>query len=599
MGRKANNMPVSKKKIKNKANRQIQGKSGFGKRREVGRKATARIREKGIVKIDHGEDPEKATKKEPQKSYTALAKEQETKFQEAEKARAKEEATGGRRKKGKRKRRRDAANNVEAAEPESEVVDAPLGSNADIREGTVQFQEEEDFGGGGGDDANGSGSGSSCAATGLLLKSGSAVIVCGLQGACELNGRVGHCLKWDGAKSRWLVRLSPGGDKLLKSENIKLHCPLLRPEAIVRLVGLQSMPGLNGTTATCVSWHPARGRWLVRSEDGSERMLKPENLVVRVTKPSDLQLGCSVSLIGLNAAPELNFKLATCLRWDKGKQRWLVRTDGGMSKLLKLENLEVLGCQAVPQICPAVTQLVYVCEEEEDKLKRLVDLVHKMRQEEKAGVRPRALMLIFCRLAETAERIVGRLKDMQFGCSLVHANALKDKREYEEREFRLDRRRFLVVATDGAGSGSSGSALASAAVRRRENVDCLHHVVNLDAAPSFEEYRRRVGLLTAAARARVVEKNDETVLVDGFVYSFLTQQDGQASRELLTVLENSRAHIDPGLRNLVEVVAKKAAAAASGGAPADPDTSKHRQKRPRRRSKPEKPSSEAAAQVEP
>ena len=48
------------------------------------------------------------------------------------------------------------------------------------------------------------------------ISQGSVVRLCGLKGAAHLNGFTGTCEEWDGAASRWVVRLQSGERKSLK-----------------------------------------------------------------------------------------------------------------------------------------------------------------------------------------------------------------------------------------------------------------------------------------------------------------------------------------------------------------------------------------------
>lgn len=52
------------------------------------------------------------------------------------------------------------------------------------------------------------------------ISQGSAVRLWGLKSAAHLNGFTGTCEEWDGAASRWIVRLQSGERKSLKPDNL-------------------------------------------------------------------------------------------------------------------------------------------------------------------------------------------------------------------------------------------------------------------------------------------------------------------------------------------------------------------------------------------
>merc|ERR1712039_466080 len=53
----------------------------------------------------------------------------------------------------------------------------------------------------------------------------------------------------------------------------------LRRDAIVRLVGLQESPNLNGTLGTLLHFNDEKERWLVRlNEDASNVLVRPANM---------------------------------------------------------------------------------------------------------------------------------------------------------------------------------------------------------------------------------------------------------------------------------------------------------------------------------
>merc|ERR1719223_2274237 len=138
------------------------------------------------------------------------------------------------------------------------------------------------------------------------LTPGQRVRVVGIVARPEMNGMEGVVAAWDDAQSRWRVRMSDGSGKLLKPTNLEvlnvaadehelasvpanastpqaidsqtaLH-DALAPGQRVEIVGLQSCPELNGAMGVVVELDAGQGRWKVRMDDGSGKMMKASNL---------------------------------------------------------------------------------------------------------------------------------------------------------------------------------------------------------------------------------------------------------------------------------------------------------------------------------
>eukprot|EP00929_Paragymnodinium_shiwhaense_P056017 TRINITY_DN28040_c2_g1_i1.p1 TRINITY_DN28040_c2_g1~~TRINITY_DN28040_c2_g1_i1.p1 ORF type:complete len:641 (-),score=113.63 TRINITY_DN28040_c2_g1_i1:18-1817(-) len=442
-----------RKKIKDKNNKQIRGKGGLGKKRAAGRKQKADVKSASyFVKVyPKGQDPEE--KKQQQVSYVKLAKEQEEKA---------------------------AANDGKPQEPEG---DAPSFERSHlptdgVRKKTVDVDAEA-----------ASGAAGPSSQTAAALRTGCAVYLVGLQGAADLNGKLGKCVRWDAEKQRWLVSLPGGEQKLLKPENLKVkvevaqqHQPKsgLAPGATVRIHGLQTAPDLNGKHGTLDSWDPAKRRFKVRLTTGEEKLLKPENL--KAVRQKELQAGTSVKLVGLQSAPELNGKIGTCVHKDSQKGRWLVRLDGGLEKFLKAENLSILMSEEQPKISHVVRQVVEVLPSS-DKLDKLSSFVVKVRLEEKKGKRARSLMLVLCNCPRSLEQLSESLNYKQIPHAVLHPDHSEVKRQNNVHDFCLENKRLMVAL------GNKGADFADVAL------DSLGYLIHYDFPHSLSAYSSRLSKL--------------------------------------------------------------------------------------------------------
>ncbi|CAL1140292.1 unnamed protein product [Cladocopium goreaui] len=115
--------------------------------------------------------------------------------------------------------------------------------------------------------------------------------------------------------------------------------------SVVILQGLSKAPQLNGRTGTvAASVDGATGRCQVLLADNSVKSLKVENL-------REVLTGAVVRLKGLQAAPELNGKLAECGELELTSQRYSVTLADGKETIKKVKepNLEVVGRYLQPK----------------------------------------------------------------------------------------------------------------------------------------------------------------------------------------------------------------------------------------------------------
>eukprot|EP00933_Yihiella_yeosuensis_P002200 TRINITY_DN10363_c0_g1_i2.p1 TRINITY_DN10363_c0_g1~~TRINITY_DN10363_c0_g1_i2.p1 ORF type:complete len:563 (-),score=132.01 TRINITY_DN10363_c0_g1_i2:931-2619(-) len=498
MGRKSNNMPLRKKKIKDKNNFQIQGKAGCGKKRAKGRERQSKERTKESINLERGILPDKQKEKEKQISWVELAKQQEEKALAAQQKVPEAEPP----KKGKKRKAKAAAQ--EKKHPQG--LEHTRVSREDLRTNCVHFDYQDETKCDEGQEAQ---------KASPKLEPGSLVSLFGLQSAPDLNGRLATCINWDSAKGRWRVTLEgSGSEKLLKPQNLKT-ARLLCPFTPVRLVGLQSSPELNGKTGTCKIWDSAKSRWLVKLDDGGERLLKPGNLGIA------FRSGSSVRLTGLQAS-HLNGISATCIQWDKIKERWHVRLEEGLEKFLKPENLEAHGPQELPPLSPLISQKVHLCEEKQ-KLEEILQFLKKLRVDEKKGSIDRALMVIFCTEAAAVTEVSNFLSGRQFSCLRLVEQSEQKKLL---REFNLEKKR-IIVTTDSAARGL-------------QNVEHLHFIFNYDFPSDMKQYCQRASLL--------LPKDCENPVSRCYHSFFSSQSPSDLAKELLSFLQRTKAQIDPALK---------------------------------------------------
>lgn len=344
--------------------------------------------------------------------------------------------------------------------------------------------------------------------------------LCDLQGAPELNGKLATCIRWEAEKERWRVTMQDNGtEKLLKVQNLKMARPL-SPGTHVRLVGLQHSPSLNGKSGTCTLWDQSKHRWVVKLEDGGAKFLKPGNLEIA------FRTGFTVRLVGLEAASELNGTTGLCVRWEKLRDRWLVRIEGGSEKLLRGENLEVCDSEP-PAVAPWVRQTLRVCEEK-DKLDLLLAFVKKVRSDEKKGLVERAYMIIFCKDLEKLNAVYDALSQKQFSAIAFREES---KQKFVLQALSLDQKRIIVTTHETA--------------RSLRSFEHLRHLIYYDFPSDVNHYCNRI--------SRLLQQNRNDGDVDiGFVHSFFTRRPFSVVQDMLSLLEKSKSVMDPALKALLD-----------------------------------------------
>jgi len=118
------------------------------------------------------------------------------------------------------------------------------------------------------------------------LRKGLRVRATGLEARAELNGCGGVLVQALCEEGRWKVDMDDGSRKVFRAEHLACAAPgssgdavLLTVGALVRTVGLQSRPELNGRRGTLLSIDEASGRWAVRLEgDSVDKCIREANL---------------------------------------------------------------------------------------------------------------------------------------------------------------------------------------------------------------------------------------------------------------------------------------------------------------------------------
>lgn len=187
--------------------------------------------------------------------------------------------------------------------------------------------------------------------------SGTSVLVKGLQGASQHNGKRGTVQQFDGAKGRYVVDL--GGAALsLKQENLQQrveNCEVL---------GIQSKPELNGEMGSIVDFDAEKGRYQFKFKNNKTASLSAGNIIMpdgTRCRIDGLQGGkyrgrtqsLRQSANGFDArrmaerrlsvitAPQHNGSLGQVVSYDRVAGRYEVKVAG--NKHLKLKVVNVLS----------------------------------------------------------------------------------------------------------------------------------------------------------------------------------------------------------------------------------------------------------------
>lgn len=143
------------------------------------------------------------------------------------------------------------------------------------------------------------------------LADGMRVVVYGLQARGDLNGQEGTLVEYDYDQGRWRVRMDDGSGKLLRAVNLK-PCTELTGSS-------QALPSPVGAVPEVAS--PAQHA---------------------ASASSDLVPGMRVRIVNLKARSDLNGKEGELREYVEDEERWKVWMEDGFGKMLRPGNLEIL-----------------------------------------------------------------------------------------------------------------------------------------------------------------------------------------------------------------------------------------------------------------
>jgi hypothetical protein len=169
-------------------------------------------------------------------------------------------------------------------------------------------------------------------------------------------------LGWDGVSSRWRVQMceakegSPAIQGLFKADVLEPLDYPLSSGMTVFIAELKSQVAMNGQSCEIIEFDEESSRWKVQLEDGSGKLLKPENVCIKsgyrcedaagghrlVPSNGELSPGMRVCIHGLLINKSTNGECGTTSSWDAEEQRWRVNMDNGARKAFKTANLRLL-----------------------------------------------------------------------------------------------------------------------------------------------------------------------------------------------------------------------------------------------------------------
>lgn len=149
------------------------------------------------------------------------------------------------------------------------------------------------------------------------------VLVRGLAGAAQHNGKGGEITSFDDSSRRYTVELEDGDVVSIKGENLLQPC-------VGEVTGMVSKPELNGRSGRVREYDEAKGRYHVEVQ-GQVVSLKPDNLIL----PKDTR----ARVVGLVSQLQWNGKVGKVLDFDRERGRCAVQMSEEHQLMVKLENL--------------------------------------------------------------------------------------------------------------------------------------------------------------------------------------------------------------------------------------------------------------------
>jgi len=160
------------------------------------------------------------------------------------------------------------------------------------------------------------------------LQEGTTVTIRGLTKAAEHNSKIGKIAGWNEQKGRYEVSLDREETLSLRPSNLTQRCS-------VEVTGIESQPGLNGSTGEVINFNDESGRYMVKlrqkMENGRDTIgLQPQNLL--------LQKSTRVIVTGLSNEQH-NGQMAQIIEVDREALRYTVQCQNGKQIKIKLENV--------------------------------------------------------------------------------------------------------------------------------------------------------------------------------------------------------------------------------------------------------------------
>jgi ATP-dependent RNA helicase DDX5/DBP2 len=181
------------------------------------------------------------------------------------------------------------------------------------------------------------------------------------------------------------------------------------------------------------------------------------------------------------------------------------------------------------QIPAHVTQILHVCSSHK-KPKKLLSTLAKIRKDD-IGSRQRSLCLIFFSRIKTLQYVNKLLSKEGIVCAELHSQMKQDAREKTLANFR---------------AGKIDTLLASDIAARGIHVANVQYVINYDFPTSLDQYVHRCG---RAGRSQVTGSTEPSQKATT-VYSFFNREMEAMAKDVLALLRDSKAWLDPNLLEL-------------------------------------------------
>jgi ATP-dependent RNA helicase DDX5/DBP2 len=181
------------------------------------------------------------------------------------------------------------------------------------------------------------------------------------------------------------------------------------------------------------------------------------------------------------------------------------------------------------QIPAHVTQILHVCSAHK-KPKKLLSTLAKIRKDD-IGSRQRSLCLVFFSRIKTLQYVNKLLSKEGIVCAELHSQMKQDAREKTLANFR---------------AGKIDTLLASDIAARGIHVANVQYVVNYDFPTSLDQYVHRCG---RAGRSQVTGSTEPSNKATT-VYSFFNREMEAMAKDVVALLRDSKAWLDPNLLEL-------------------------------------------------